>query len=355
MIKSTLRLITSGVLVVFTVLTVLAARLLPGFFFSFYPAFSRWAVGALSTLTSVVPFALCEILLFGLLLWFVASLIAAIVRRRMVRWLTGLLLLVCVLGAAFVNLWGLNYFAPKMQTRMELPIKQYTTAQLRQATEYYLQMANQTAPLVERDENGKMLPQDFSALAEQAGEGYETLAKRFPCFDGVTVRVKPLLLGKLSVSAGSTGVFICLTGESCVSKLTYTASLPFTMCHEIGHRMAFAREDEANFAGYLACEVSSYPAFRYSGYYNAFVYCYNALNEVDATAAAEVMSACGAELAADLNAAVAHYDELHDETLSAAGDKVYDTYLKTFSVQSGVQSYGEVTDLLLTWYFEELQ
>ena len=36
------------------------------------------------------------ILLAALLFWFVASLIRAIVRRRMVRWLTGVLLAVCV-------------------------------------------------------------------------------------------------------------------------------------------------------------------------------------------------------------------------------------------------------------------
>ena len=33
---------------------------------------------------------------------------------------------------------------------------------------------------------------------------------------------------------------------------------------------------------------------------------------------------------------------------------VYDTYLKSFSVEEGVQSYGEVADLLLIWYFEVL-
>ena len=34
-------------------------------------------------------------------------------------------------------------------------------------------------------------------------------------------------------------------------------------------------------------------------------------------------------------------------------DKVYDGYLKSFSVESGVQSYGEVTDLLLNWFYSD--
>ena len=35
-----------------------------------------------------------------------------------------------------------------------------------------------------------------------------------------------------------------------------------------------------------------------------------------------------------------------------AAQKVNDTYLKAFSEESGVQSYGEAADLLIAWYLE---
>ena len=38
-----------------------------------------------------------------------------------------------------------------------------------------------------------------------------------------------------------------------------------------------------------------------------------------------------------------------------AEECVNDTYLKVFKEESGVQSYGEVADLLLTWYFEKVK
>ena len=47
--------------------------------------------------------------------------------------------------------------------------------------------------------------------------------------------------------------------------------------------------------------------------------------------------------------------KIYYETAAELSDKVYDTYLKSFSVKSGVQSYGEVADLLLVWYFERLK
>lgn len=46
----------------------------------------------------------------------------------------------------------------------------------------------------------------------------------------------------------------------------YAATIPFNMCHEVAHLLAIAVENEANFAGYLACEYSGDPVFQYSGY-----------------------------------------------------------------------------------------
>lgn len=355
MTKTILRLMLSGFLVVLTALLLLAANYLSPLVFSFYPAFSRHVLGVLAGVTSVVPFAVWEIAVAVLVLWFLFSLVRAIVRRRVVRWLSGVVLMACVLVFAFVGIWGLNYYAPKMQERLGLPSEQYTAQELKEAAVYYRDMANAAAPLVARDENGVMLAGEFDELANAAGDGYETLAQTMECFDGSTARVKKLISSPILGATGTTGVFICLTGESGVSTTTFAASMPFTMCHEIGHRMAFAREDEANFAGFLACAASERADFRYSGYYSAFIYCYNALAKADPDAAAEVWQGCCTELVTDCAAASAHYDELENETASEVYQEVYDSYLKGFSVESGVRSYGEVADLLLTWYFERIK
>ena len=160
-----------------------------------------------------------------------------------------------------------------------------------------------------------------------------------------------LLSSKWFGKTGTTGIFIAFTGESSISSTTFTASVPFTMCHEIGHRMAFARENEANFAAFLACEASDDARFAYSGYYTAFLYCYNALRKVDAAAANEVWSGACGELRADCAAANSHYKKVEDQKVSQVTDKIYNSYLQTVGVESGRQSYGEVVDLLTAWYF----
>lgn len=355
MTKSILRLTAAGSLLALSALMILTAKYFGKFFFKFYLTFSCWIAGILAGLTSVVPFAVCEILLALLPLWLLFSLIRAVICRHFVRWLTGLLLMLCILVTSFLGIWGLNYYAPPMQERLALEERRFTVADLEEATAYYRDRAAALAPLVERDREGVMKQYDFSVLSEQAGEGYRALAKDMDCFNGSTVRVKKLLSSSLQGKLGMSGIFVCLTGECCVSTTAHAASMPFIMCHEIGHRMAFARESEANFAAFLACTASTRTEFRYSGYYAAFRYCYDALEAQSPEAAARIWVDTAQEIKADWNAAIEHHDALRSEKAAELAGSVYDTYLKSFSVDSDADSYGEVADLLLPWYFERLK
>ena len=355
MTKNIVRITTSVGLLILTGVMVLLAKYINPVIFSFYPALSRSIVRVLATMTSVLPVPLCELLLAALIVWMIVSLIRDIVRRRLLRWVTGVLLIGSLLLTAFVGIWGLNYYAPPMNERLKLPDPGYTAQELAEATSYYLDMANEYAPQVARNADGTMCEVDFDTLSDAAGEGYGVLGKTMDEFDGTAVGVKKLLSSPIQGKIGMTGAFICLTGESCVSTTTYTANLPFPMCHEIGHAMAFARENEANFAAFLACSANESPVFRYSGYYSAFRYCFNALWQTDRNAAQELQKRVCAEVKADILAAQAHYAELENDTAKELTDQVYDSYLKSFSVESGVQSYGEVTDLLLSWYFTRLR
>ena len=236
-------LISAVTLAALTGLLVLAATQWTDVFFRFYPSFSRWILGVLAGITSVTSFPLWEPGLCLIVLWGIISLIRSLVHHHFLRWLSGLLLTLCFAAFFFMTVWGLNYFAPPMSDRLGLETQERTPAELREVTAYFLQKANETAPLVERDADGVIEAAGLSQLGKQAGAGYETLAKTMDCFDGSTARVKTLLSSKWFGKTGTTGIFIAFTGESSISSTTFTASVPFTMCHEIGHRMAFAREN----------------------------------------------------------------------------------------------------------------
>ena len=156
---------------------------------------------------------------------------------------------------------------------------------------------------------------------------------------------------RLFSQTGTTGIFICFTAEACVNPDTYTAWIPFTMCHELAHRQAVTAEDDANFCAYLACMASEDDDFCYSGAFGAYIYCHNALSKIDKTAASQIWSTLSEGVLANIRAANEHYAQYEGKVQDAA-QKVNDTYLKAFSEESGVQSYGEAVDLLIAWYLK---
>lgn len=74
--------------------------------------------------------------------------------------------------------------------------------------------------------------------------------------------------------------------------------------------------------------------------------------KADKTAASEIWQSLKEGVRADIQAANTHYAQYEGKVQDAA-TKVNDTYLKAFSEEAGVQSYGEAADLLIAWYLEK--
>ena len=331
---------------------VILALLRNEWLFSFYPALSRAALKGIAWVTGFCPLAVGELAIPVLLIWAAATLIRAVRNRRKLQWLCGLLAGISVGVSAFIILWGINHLGPTIDQKLGLEKREYSVEELTEAAVFYLKDANEWSAQVARSEDGTVKLDSFDDLASAAGQGYAVLAETEPMFRGSLAKPKKLLSWKLMNWFGNTGIFVCLTGESCVNQDTDAASLPFTMCHEIGHRMAVAAEDEANFCAYLACRAHPDFQFRYSGAYCAFLYCYNALYKVSPKTAAALWERADSGVRADCEAAGAHYAK-YEGAVQDAAQKVNDTYLKAFQETSGIQSYGEVADLLIALYFAE--
>ena len=347
------RLLLSAIFLVLTVLLVLAAKYAPALVFSFYPEFSRKLLSAISSVTRAIPLAVWELLAGLAVLWLLYTFVRIFTQRRsFLCWLAGIVLSVCVGLFLFVALWGLNHFGPTVGEQLGLSVREYTKQELTDATRYYAAQENALADDVSRDDQGLAQLSSFEELSKQAGAGYDKLAERYALFTGSHDPVKKLATWRMFSQFGITGIFICFTGEACVNPDTYEVWLPFTMCHELAHRQTVAAEDGANFCAYLACMENESPEFRYSGAIAAYVYCHNALYKADKTAASEIWQSLKEGVRADIQAANTHYAQYEGKVQDAA-TKVNDTYLKAFSEEAGVQSYGEAADLLIAWYLEK--
>ena len=327
----------------------------PDVFFPFYRDLSKAWIGLLSRLYSFVKIALWDIGALVLAAMAIVSIIIVIAKKRsFFNWLSHVLVVVSILLSIAILGWMLNHYAPKLSEELSLNVKEYSYEELYESTEYYYDMASLYSSLIPRDENGHALKQDFYEMAKLAGSSYEKLEDTYPIFRGSDVPVKKLsVIGEYLMYNGIVGMFMPITGEAGVPGSVPIVPLAFTMAHEAGHRLGLAAEEEANFAAFLACANSEDVRFLYSGYYNAFSYCFSALYKADQEEALELYRSkeeIGYQLIKLDRSDTYEAYQKYDSPLQEVSDKVNDTYLKTFSQKEGIRSYGIVTDYLIAWH-----
>ena len=326
--------------------------------FPAWRAFSKGLVGVLATACGVVPFAVWDVAALVLLMGALITLVRRVrAHDPLLPWASWVALVGTATMALFVC-WALNHYAPPLAGDLGLEVGQYSADELADATAHYLEEAARLAPEVPRDDEGNLVRQDFYELAGIAGASYEGLAGEYPVFEGPTVPVKALLVwGEPQLYSGHTGIFWAPTGESTVPPNCAIADMPFTMCHEVAHRMGIASEREANFAAFLACTATDDVRFAYAGNYSAFCYCVNALLRVDPERAQQVVQEVAdkglaegvALVLGDRVATHEHYDA-YEGPFEDVGTTVNNTYLRSFGEDAGVRSYGLVVDYLIAWY-----
>ena len=326
-----------------------------------YPYLTRTVQSFLSSWTAGVDFCLWQVALVLLVVMVLSSIVMMIVLRwNFVQWLGWVLSGVMLVAFLHTGLYGLNYYAGPLANDIRLEVSEYTLEELQDATVYYRDLANDLADQLPRDSKGDLLYSSFSELADQAGEGFDVLTYQdcYSVFAGPKEPVKELGWADMYTSMGIIGVTMPITGEAAVNPQTPDMGLPFTMCHEMAHRMCIAAERDANFAAYLACRANSSIEFQYSAYFMAYTYCYNALAAVNSTeaATATVRIAAGVNnnFSHDLKAYTRFFEENYDENATKLASTVNDTYIKTSGDDSGIASYGEVCDLLVNLYIKEV-
>ena len=324
-----------------------------------YPYVIRTTQGYLAQWSWAVDFTLWQLLAVVLGVLVLSSFVLMIILKwNPIQWFGWVAAVFAGIYMLHMMLWGLNYYAGDLSEDMRLEMGSYNLEELTEATEYYRDMANVLAARVKRDDRGVATFADFDILAEKAGEGFQTLTHtyHYPIFAGCTLPVKELGWADMYTSMGITGVTFGITGEAAVNPQIPDSTLPFTMAHEMAHRMCIANERDANFAGFLACSVHSDVEFQYSGYFMAFRYCYNALrsvnNQAAAAAAARIEDGISDKLAADMADYDAFFQSHKNQTATNIADTVNDTYLKTSGDKAGTDSYGQVCDLLVNWHIQ---
>ena len=326
-----------------------------------YPYVIRTAQTMLAEWSSGVDFLLWQLGAIVLLVLALASLVLMIILKwNPIQWFGWVLAACTFVYMIHTAVFGLNYYAGPLPDDIRMEIATYNADELEEAAIYYRDHANALADQVKRDADGNVEFSDFKTLANQAGDGFRVLTYQYSysVFAGSTLPVKELGWADMYTSMGITGLTMGITGEAAVNPQIPDVCLPFTMCHEMAHRMCIAQERDANFAGFLAASVNPSIEFQYSAYFMAYRYCYNALASANSTnaaaAAARVASGAHSLLKRDLNYYNTFFSDNRNETATKVAATANNTYITASGDPAGTVSYDRVVDLLVNWHIEQV-
>ncbi|MFT3827582.1 MAG: DUF3810 domain-containing protein [Chitinophagaceae bacterium] len=310
--------------------------------------------GAQRILLGWLPFSVGDIfyaVVIIYLLYKLVQMIRKLIRRQTDKqyWLSALrrfAFVILLVYVCFNGLWGLNYNRQGIAQQLGLKVDKYTKDDLEVVIKQILVRLNELDTAA-RENRPQLASKKY--LFSGAGEAYRQLATEEKDLAYNFRSVKPSLFSYLGNYLGYTGYYNPFSGEAQVNTTVPLFIQPFTTCHEIGHQLGYAKENEANFAGYLSAKSSTDPAFRYSVYFDLYAYSRFYLFIQDSTLAKQFDKSLPEVVKADFRE-MKEFSKRYRNPIEAVIDKLYGQYLKANEQPSGKLAYNEVIAWLVAYY-----
>ena len=359
-----------------------AARSVPGFAQAYSCTVYPVLQSTIGRIAGLLPFSAAEVLCILLPVFLVFDLIRMIrhkSRKNVVfrRFGSHLFLVIAVLLFMYQANCGVNYYREPFVGRAAFEAARFTeddltgfcelaVRELQQSSAYYNEGADNEG--ADSDTAGDASPgllqdqdiyPDKRELAQEAVHAMEKLssasAPAFNDYSSLSGFYPPpkylTFMSRLFSAMGVSGIYSPFTIEANVNGEMTGLEKPFTSCHELSHLKGFMNEGEANYIGWLACIGSDDPAFNRSGWLIAWTYAGNSLYRIDPEKYSELRKKLPDDVIRELDDN-REFWETHETRASEVQDRVNDAYLKSNGLKDGVQSYGQLTTLMLMWYTE---
>ena len=315
-----------------------------------YAAFSS----LLRMILGWLPFSFGDILYLLAIMWFIWKLwrfSAKLFRRQLSRkWFanTGyrLLVIAMLVYIIFNIFWGINYNRKEISEQLHLKLVKVDTTDLKIIERLLLIKLNGSKKALV---NQKASYPSNKELFKRAVACYAETEKFYPFLSYKPRSVKRSMFGLFGNYFGFTGYYNPFSGEAQVNTRIPKFILPYTTTHEIAHQLGYAKEEEANFVGYLAATSSTDTLFHYSTYLDLFVYANRQLFFVDSVAAKDFATQLLPEVKADIKE-WREFLRKHKNPLEPVIRWAYGNYLRANQQPKGMFSYDEVIADLIAFY-----
>lgn len=341
-------LILTGICLLIHIYSRSPERVESGYSTQFYPHFGR----LLRQLTGFFPFSIGDIFYGFLVGWVLYTLFYKLFRLRKKdqepsrsrsywHWLSRL----AVLYIVFNLFWGVNYNRTGAAGQLGITVRDYTIDELIELNCLLLDSMNKSRAEMSASGNRKKSKNELFA---QVSETYRSIQKKYPFLGYQNPSIKSSFWGWFGNYAGFTGYYNPFTGEAQVNTTVPDFLQPFIACHEVAHQLGYARENEANFVGFLAARASPDPSFRYSAYLDLFTYANRSLFALDSSAAQQVRREMSRDVQEDI-AEWVRFSRKHRNPVEPLIRWAYGKYLEGNQQPKGIFSYDEVTAYLVAY------
>jgi Protein of unknown function (DUF3810) len=247
----------------------------------------------------------------------------------------------------FNLLWGLNYNRQGISYQLGIKVSKYSLYDLDTLTTVIQSRLNAYAALVseaQRDsfDRKKLLFRESKQAYRQASSRYSFLGYR-------PSSVKPSLFSYAGNYLGFQGYYNPFSGEAQVNTTIPRVLEPFVTMHEIAHQLGYAKENEANFVGFLACRYSGSPVMNYSMYFDMYNYAIREVNRRDSMLARSFQQKLHPQVLKDFR----EYRDFflkYNNPVEPVIMWAYGHYLKANNQPGGKQTYNEVVAWLIAYY-----
>ncbi len=301
-----------------------------------------------------IPFSLGDILYFLSFCWLIWKIIKNVRllfkkpwdKRRAFQKILNLLFLFATIYVVFYLFWGMNYDRKGIAFQLQITPQGYDTTDLLMIENILLKKVNATKLAVIK--NHEKYP-STAQLILRAKRSYADAQQKFPFLKYDQTSVKSSLYGTLGDYLGFTGYYNPFTGEAQINTTVPQMLRPYIATHEMAHQLGYAKENEANFVGYLAAVNSRDTLFHYSTYLDLFLYTNREIFYFDSLSARNTMEKLNPFVKADIEE-LRQFNIDHQSFLEPIITWMYGNYLKLNNQPKGIHSYNAVVGMLVAYY-----
>lgn len=313
--------------------------------------FYQWVCDVLHPVFRTFAFSVGDVLYLGIILLLIIGIF------RLLRYLfigqpkkAGRLVLrflICleIAWLWFYCFWGLNYYRPPAAQLLGLNDTTYTLQDVAKVTGLMIDSANACRARLDTAD----VHQSNAAIYQQAADAVNQLAGTSVKFSTIAPRVKPAMFSHLLNYLGTSGYYNPFTSEAQLNYLMPVADKPFVACHELGHQTGWAREDEANFAGFAAGINAKDKLLQYSAYYAGMEEFMRYLRHRDTITHHALRLKISPLVYQDLKVDSAYWTKYQGSAEMVSGI-FFDKFLKANNQPHGLRTYNRMIMLTMAYY-----